>query len=87
MTDTFVYMLSNESTGLNSTHETLNDALNAVKHNVGNRDTWIVQESARGRPQILRWVAEGRGHARADDDVPMRDRRRSAGNFEWRATV
>ena len=87
MTGTLVYMLSNETTGLNSTHDTLHDALDAVSDNVGNGDKWIVEESAIGRPRIVRWVAEGRGRTRTDDDMPMCDRRCSARKFEWRAIL
>ena len=75
MTDTMVYMLSNETTGLESTHDSLNAALDAVNDNVANGDRWIVQESGQSRPLRFHWVAEGRGHSRVDDDRPRRDRR------------
>jgi hypothetical protein len=75
MTETMVYMLSNETTGRDSTHDSLNAALDAVNDNVATGDSWIVQESAQSRPLRFHWVAEGRGHSRIDDDRPRRDRR------------
>ena len=73
MSDSFIYVLTNETTGITSRHESLNAALDAVNHEIANRDEWVIDLWAHGRP--LRWVAEGRGHARADDDMPTRARR------------
>ena len=75
MSDTLTYVLTNESTGAVSRHESLNAALDAVNIEIGHREDWMIELWAHGRP--LRWVAEGRGHARADDDVPTRARRRA----------
>ena len=75
MTDTLVYTLSNETTGLDSKHDSLNAALDAVNDRVRNSDIWVIREASGGRPQIPRWVAAGRGRARIDDDMPARDRR------------
>ncbi|MEO5841578.1 MAG: hypothetical protein ABIQ73_04355 [Acidimicrobiales bacterium] len=73
MSDTSSYMLTNETTGLASRHESLNGALDAVIGEIGHFDEWVIELWAHGRP--LRWVAEGRGHARIDDDIPTRARR------------
>ena len=73
MSDTLTYMLTNETTGIVSRHESLNSALDAVNDEVAKRDEWVIELWSRGRP--LRWVAEGRGHARTDDDIPTRARR------------
>jgi hypothetical protein len=73
MPDTLIYVLTNETTGIVSRHASLNFALDAVNDEVGNRDEWVIELWARGRP--LRWVAEGRGHTRTDDDTPTRARR------------
>ena len=70
MHDTLVYVLTNETTGIASSHDSLNGALDAVIDKVGNCDEWVIELWSRGRP--LRWVAEGRGHTRAEDDVPGR---------------
>jgi hypothetical protein len=74
MTDTLVYMLSNETTGRDSTYDSLNAALDAVNVDVANGDLWVVHESRRARPQAQRWVAQGRGHSRIDDDMPSSTR-------------
>jgi hypothetical protein len=73
MSDTSIYVLTNETTGLASRHESLNGALDAVNDGIGSRDEWMIELWAHGRP--LRWVAEGRGHSRNDDDIPTRVRR------------
>ena len=73
MPDTLIYVLTNETSGIVSRHESLNLALDAVNNEVANRDEWVIEFWAHGRP--LRWVAEGRGHSRADDDMPTRARR------------
>jgi hypothetical protein len=78
MIDTMVYMLRNETTGFDSTHDSLNEALDAVNDNVANGDMWIVQQSRQTRPLRFHWVAEGRGHARFDQDVPPLNRRTAA---------
>ncbi|HUP71677.1 MAG TPA: hypothetical protein VM282_01395 [Acidimicrobiales bacterium] len=75
MSDTLIYVLTNETTGIVSRHESLNAALDAVNDEIANRDEWVIDLWAHGRP--LRWVAEGCGHSRADDDMPTRDRRRT----------
>jgi hypothetical protein len=74
MSDTMIYVLTNEATGATSRHESLNRALDAVIDEIGRCDDWMIELWAHGRP--LRWVAEGRGHARNDDDIPTRTRRR-----------
>ncbi|TML12876.1 MAG: hypothetical protein E6G39_11020 [Actinobacteria bacterium] len=75
MPATLMYVLTNETTGVDRRYDSLNGALDAVNDNVGNSDIWVVQESTRGRPEVLRWVAEGRGHARTYHDMPTLDRR------------
>jgi hypothetical protein len=77
MPDTVIYVLTNETSGLVSRHESLNSALDAVNVEIGNRDEWVIELWSRGRP--LRWVAEGRGHTRVDDDLPTRARRGTVG--------
>ena len=77
MSDTLVYTLSNETTGVDSEYDSLNLALDAINYSVGNHDMWVVEECTRGRPQAVRWVAEGRGHIRSQEDTPTRDRRHS----------
>ncbi|MEO8697552.1 MAG: hypothetical protein ABI658_28890 [Acidimicrobiales bacterium] len=74
MIDASTYVLTNETTGLTTSHESLNRALDAVIDEIGCGDDWMIELWAHGRP--LRWVAEGRGHARNDDDTPTRPRRR-----------
>ena len=49
MIDTMVYMLRNETTGFDSTHDSLNEAIDAVNDNVANGDMWIVQQSRQTR--------------------------------------
>ena len=44
----------------------LDSALDAVNEEVANREEWVIELWSHGRP--LRWVAEGLGHTRADDD-------------------
>jgi hypothetical protein len=73
MSDTLTYVLTNETTGIVSRHESLNAALDAVNLEIGNREEWMIELWSHGRP--LRWVAEGRGRSRADDDMPTRVRR------------
>jgi len=73
MPDTLIYVLTNETTGIASSHESLNAALDAVNDEIGHREEWVIELWSHGRP--LRWVAEGRGHTRADDDIPTRARR------------
>ena len=73
MSDTLTYVLNNETTGAISRHESLNAALDAVNDEIGHREDWMIELWTHGRP--LRWVAEGRGRCRADDDVPTRARR------------
>ena len=73
MSETLTYVLTNETTGAVSRHESLNAALDAVNDEIGSREDWMIELWTHGRP--LRWVAEGRGHSRADDDVPTRARR------------
>jgi hypothetical protein len=74
MTDTMVYMLHNETTGVDTSHDSLNAALDAVNDNIANDDLWIVHESSQRRPFRFHWVAEGRGHERIDEDTPRSDR-------------
>ena len=76
MSDTLIYVLTNETTGMVSKHESLNAALDAVNDEIAHREEWVIDLWAHGRP--LRWVAEGRGHTRADDDMPTRVRRGTA---------
>ena len=73
MPDTLIYVLTNETRGIVSRHESLNSALDAVNEEVANREEWVIELWSHGRP--LRWVAEGLGHTRADDDIPTRARR------------
>ena len=73
MQDTLLYVLTNETTGIASSHESLNGALDAINEEIGHGDEWVIEFWAHGRP--LRWVAEGRGHKRTDDDIPTRARR------------
>ena len=73
MSDTFIYVLTNETTGMVSKHESLNAALDAVNDEIAHREEWVIDLWAHGKP--LRWVAEGRGHTRVDDDMPTRARR------------
>ena len=68
MRDSLVYVLTNGTTGIVSRHDSLNGALDAVIDEIGPRDEWVIELWAHGRP--LRWVAEGRGRARADEDAP-----------------
>jgi hypothetical protein len=75
MSDTLVYTLSNETTGVDSEHDSLNQAFDAVNRSVANGDEWVVAESTRGRPRSFRWVAEGRGHVRSQEDTPAHVRR------------
>jgi hypothetical protein len=73
MSDALIYVLTNESAGNVSRHDSLNGALDAVNDEIGNCDEWVIELWSHGRP--LRWVAEGRGHSRIDDDMPTRIRR------------
>ena len=73
MSDTLMYVLTNGTTGHASRHESLNAALDAVNDEIGNCQEWMIELWMHGRP--LRWVAEGRGHARSDEDMPTRARR------------
>jgi hypothetical protein len=75
MPATLVYMLRNKTNGIDTSHDSLNSALDAINDNVGNSDVWIVEESPQGQPTMRRFVCGGRGHTRAYDGTPPRDRR------------
>ena len=42
MSDTFIYVLTNETTGMVSKHESLNAALDAVNDEIAHREEWVI---------------------------------------------
>ena len=58
-----LYVLRNEATTTVFRHDTLDDALDALNNEVGERDMWVLFELDRIRVATRR-VAEGRGHIR-----------------------
>jgi hypothetical protein len=59
--DTSLFVLRNEATATAFRHETLDDALDALNNEFGERDLWVLFELDRIRVAARR-VAEGRGH-------------------------
>ena len=58
---TCLYVLRNEATTLAFRHDTLDDALAALNHEVGESDMWVLFELDVTRVGARR-VAEGQGH-------------------------
>lgn len=89
--DTSLYVLRNEATTTTFRHHTLDDALDGLNNEVGERDLWVLFELDRISVAARR-VAEGRGHIKrprgptAHDpagDVAVDD----ATAYEWRRLV
>jgi hypothetical protein len=59
--NTSLYVLRNEATTASFRHESLDDALDALNNEVGERDLWVLFELDSIRVAARR-VAEGRGH-------------------------
>ena len=70
--DTSLYVLRNEATTTASRHDTLDDALDALNGEVGERDLWVLFELDRIRVAARR-VAEGRGHINRSRGATIRD--------------
>jgi hypothetical protein len=58
---TSLYVLRNEATTLAFRHDSLDEALDALNYEVGERDLWVLFELDR---IAARRVAEGRGHVK-----------------------
>ena len=70
--DTSLYVLRNEATTTASRHDTLDDALDALNGEVGERDLWVLFELDRIRVAARR-VAEGRGRINRSRGATIRD--------------
>jgi hypothetical protein len=70
--DTSLYVLRNEATTAAFRHDTLDDALDALNFEVGERDLWVLFELDRIGVASRR-VAGGRGHINRPRSATVRD--------------
>ena len=70
--NTSLYVLRNDATTTTFRHDTLDDALDGLNYEVGERDLWVLFELDRIRVAARR-VAEGRGHINRSRGAIIRD--------------
>jgi hypothetical protein len=85
--NTSLYVLRNEGTTATFRHDTLDDALDALNYEVGERDLWVLFELD-GIRIAARRVAEGRGHIKRPRGPaargPAGDTADDETDYEWR---
>ena len=89
--NTSLFVLRNEATTTAFRHDTLDDALDALNNEVGERDLWVLFELDRVRVATRR-VAEGRGQIKRPRGCTAQD---PAGEpaaddetaYEWRRLI